>query len=153
KGVPANSWRLIFDAAMASQLAKCGINLMDDAVGVVRIVLIFLGRNPNQPTSQDLADVEQVLATIRPFIRNIDTSSQLQALANGDLCVALAYNGNVMQAIKRAKEANTGVEIRYLIPDEGSLLWFDLMAIPKDAPHPANAYRFLDYLMEPRVIA
>jgi putrescine transport system substrate-binding protein len=151
--VPANSWRLIFDPALASKVARCGINLMDDPVGVARVALISLGRNPNEPTSKDLADVEQMLARIRPFIRNIDTSSQIQALANGDLCVALAYNGNVIQANRRAKEAKNGIDIDYLIPQEGTLLWFDLMTVPKDAPHLANAYLFLNYLMDPPVIA
>ena len=151
--VPANSWRLIFDPALASKVTKCGINLMDDPVGVARVALISLGRNPNEPTSKDLADVEQMLAKIRPFIRNIDTASQIQALANGDLCVALAYNGNVVQANKRAKEAKNGIDIDYVIPEEGTLLWFDLMTVPKDAPHVANAYLFLNYLMDPPVIA
>ncbi|MGO9992219.1 MAG: polyamine ABC transporter substrate-binding protein [Steroidobacteraceae bacterium] len=150
---PLDSWRLIFDPAVASKLARCGINLMDDSVGVVRVVLILLGRDSNAPTSQDLTDVEQALAKIRPFIRNIDTSSQIQALANGDLCVALAYNGNVVQAQKRAKEAENGTEIDYAIPKEGSLLWFDLLAIPRDAPHLANAHLFINYLMDPHVIA
>src|SRR5579859_2897788 len=151
--VQLNSWRLIFDPASVSKLAKCGINFMDDPVGVVRLALISLGRNPNEPTSRDLADIEQMLAKIRPFMRNIDTSGQIQALANGDLCIALAYNGNVVQAAKRAKEANNGIAINYLIPEEGSLLWFDLMTIPKDAPHVANAYLFLNYMMDPHVIA
>jgi putrescine transport system substrate-binding protein len=126
---------------------------MDDPVGVVRVVLILLGRDSNAPTSQDLTDVERALAKIRPFIRNIDTSSQIQALANGDLCVALAYNGNVVQARKRAKEAENGIEIDYAIPKEGTLLWFDLLAIPRDAPHVANAHLFINYLMDPHVIA
>jgi putrescine transport system substrate-binding protein len=150
---PLDSWRLVFDPAVASKLAKCGINLMDDPVGVVRVVLILLGRDSNAPTSQDLTDVEQALAKIRPFIRNIDTSSQIQALANGDLCVALAYNGNVVQAQKRAKEAENGTEIDYAIPKEGTLLWFDLLAIPRDAPHVASAHLFINYLMDPHVIA
>jgi len=148
-----NSWRMIFDPALAAKLAPCGINIMDDPVGVVRLVLIFLGRNPNAPSPQDLTDVEQLLAKIRPFVRNIDTSSQIQALANGDICVALAYNGNVVQARKRAKEAQNGIDIEYLIPEEGTLLWFDLLTIPKDAPHAANAYLLINYLMDPHVIA
>jgi putrescine transport system substrate-binding protein len=150
---PLNSWRLLFDPELATKAAKCGLNFMDDPVGVVRLVLIYLGRNPNEPTSRDLADVEQLLAKIRPFIRNIDTSSQIQALANGDLCMALAYNGNVVQASKRAKETHNGIVIDYLIPEEGTLLWFDLMTIPKDAPHLANAYRFLNYILDPHVIS
>ena len=150
---PLDSWRLLFDPASAAKAEKCGINLMDDPVGVVRSVLIYLRRNPNEPTSQDLADVERLLSKIRPFIRNIDTSSQIQALANGDLCIALAYNGNVVQANRRAKEAKNGIVIDYLIPEEGTLLWFDLMAIPKDAPHVANAYQFLNYILDPQVVA
>jgi putrescine transport system substrate-binding protein len=151
--VSLTSWRLIFDPAFAAPLAKCGINIVDDPVGVVREVLIFLGKNPNTPSSQDFVDVEQVLVKIRPFIRNIDTSSDIQAMANGDICIALAYNGNVVQARKRAKEANNGVKIDYLIPEEGTLLWFDMLAIPRDAPHVSNAYLFINYLMEPDVIA
>lgn len=152
-GVSLTSWRLIFDPAFAARLSKCGINIFDDPVGVVREVLIFLGRNPNTPTSQDFIDAEQVLARIRPFIRNIDTSSDIQALANGDICIALAYNGNVVQARKRAKEAKNGIDIDYLIPEEGTLLWFDMLAIPRDAPHVSNAYLFINYMMEPSVIA
>jgi putrescine transport system substrate-binding protein len=148
-----DSWRLLFDPDSAAKAGKCGINLMDDPVGVVRLVLIYLGRNPNEPTSRDLADVERLLSKIRPFIRNIDTSSQIQALANGDICIALAYNGNVVQASKRAKEAQNGIVIDYLIPEEGTLLWFDLMTIPKDAPHVANAYQFLNYILDPHVVA
>jgi putrescine transport system substrate-binding protein len=151
--VSLTSWRLIFDPAFSARLATCGINIVDDPVGVVREVLIFLGRNPNAPSSQDLIDVEQVLAKIRPFIRNIDTSSDIQAMANGDICIALAYNGNVVQARKRAKEANNGISIDYLIPEEGTLLWFDMLAIPRDAPHVSNAYLLMNYLMEPSVIA
>jgi putrescine transport system substrate-binding protein len=148
-----DSWKLIFDPALAGKLANCGINLMDDPVGVVRMVLVSMGRSPNDLNPQNLSDVAQVLSKIRPFIRNIDTSSQIEALANGDLCLAVAYNGNVVQASKRAKDARNGNEIDYLIPKEGSLLWFDLLAIPKDAPHPANAYRFINYIMEPSVVA
>jgi putrescine transport system substrate-binding protein len=151
--VSLTSWRLIFDPAFAARLATCGINIFDDPVGVVREVLIFLGRNPNTPSSQDFIDVERVLVKIRPFIRNIDTSSDIQAMANGDVCIALAYNGNVVQASKRAKEAKYGIEIAYLIPEEGTLIWFDMLAIPRDAPHVSNAHLFINYLMEPRVIA
>jgi putrescine transport system substrate-binding protein len=112
-----------------------------------------MGRSPNNPRPQDLTDAEQVMSKFRPFIRNIDTSSQIQGLANGDLCVAVAYSGNIVQARKRARDAKNGIVIDYMIPKEGSLLWFDLLAIPKDAPHPDNAYRLINYLMDPVVIA
>jgi putrescine transport system substrate-binding protein len=151
--VPLNSWRLIFDPAFAAKLAKCGINFLDAPAGVVRLVLAYLGKNPDAPTAQDLADVEAVLRKIRPYIRTIDSSINIQAMANGDICVALGYNGDFVQARNRAKEAKNGMQIGYLIPDEGSLLWFDMLAIPRDAPNAANAHLFINYLMNPQVIA
>ena len=150
---PRDSSRLFFDPAVASKLAKCGINIMDDPVGVVRIVLRYLGRNPNAPSPQDFADVEAVLSKIRPYIRNIDTTGDIEAMANGDVCLALAYNGDVVQARKRAKEAKNGITIEFAIPKEGTFVWIDMLAIPKDAPHIANAYLLINYLMNPPVIA
>jgi putrescine transport system substrate-binding protein len=151
--VPVKSWRLIFDPAYAAKLAKCGINLLDAPAGVVRLVLSYLGKNPNAPTAQDLADVESVLTRIRPYIRTIDSTIAIEAIANGDICIALGYNGDFVQARNRAKEAKNGREIGYVIPDEGSLLWFDMLAIPRDAPNVANAHQFINYLMNPQVIA
>jgi len=150
---PLNSWRLIFDPAYAAKLAKCGINFLDAPAGVVRLVLKYLGKNPNAATPQDLADVETVLTKIRPYVRTIDSSIDIQAMANGDICVALGYNGSFVQARNRAKEAKNGMNIGYAIPDEGSLLWFDMLAIPRDAPNAANAHLFINYLMAPQVIA
>jgi putrescine transport system substrate-binding protein len=152
-GATVNSWRLVFDPAFAAKLAACGINFLDAPAGVVRLVLKYLGKDPNAPSPQDLADVEKVLIKIRPYIRNIDSSVDTEALANGDVCVALTYNGTAFQARRRANEAKNGVKIDYVIPDEGSLLWFDMLAIPRDAPNVANAHLFINYLMDPRVIA
>ncbi len=151
--VPVNSWRLVFDPKFAARLSACGINFLDAPAGVERLVLKYLGRNPNAPSAQDLADVEQVLVKIRPYIRNIDSSIGTEALANGDICVALEYNGTVFQARHRAEDAKNGIKIAYVIPDEGSLLWFDMLAIPRNAPNVANAHRFINYLMDPQVIA
>lgn len=152
-GVPRDSSRLIFDPTFAAKLAKCGINIMDDPLAVVRVVLKYLGRNPNAPNPQDFADVETVLGKIRPYIRNIDTSGDIEAMANGDICVALVYNGDVVQARKRAKEAKNGIELGFAIPKEGTFLWFDMLAIPRDAPHLKNAYLLINYLLNPQVIA
>jgi putrescine transport system substrate-binding protein len=152
-GVALDSWSLIFDPAYASKLAGCGITMLDAPAGVVRIVLAYLGRPPNAPTAQDLADVEATLLKVRPYIRNIDTTTISSLVANGDVCIALGYSGDIYQAGKRAREAGNGIRVGYFIPREGSLLWFDMLGIPKDAPHPANAHRLINYLMEPRVIA
>jgi putrescine transport system substrate-binding protein len=151
--VPLTSWRLIFDPAYAVKLAGCGIGTLDAPAGVVRLVLRYLGRNPNAASAQDINDAAAVLNRIRPYIRTIDTVNIINAMANGDLCIAIGYNGDFVQARKRANEARNGIKVGYLIPEEGSLLWFDMLAIPKDAPHAANALKLIDYLMNPRVSA
>jgi len=151
--VPVDSWRLIFDPAFAAKLSKCGISTIDAPAGVVRLVLKYLGKNPNAPSAQDLSDAASVLMKIRPYIRNIDTSNYTEAMANGDICNGLGYSGDFVQARKRAEEAKNGIKIEYVIPQEGSLISFDMLAIPRDAPHVANAHVFINYLMNPRVIA
>ena len=149
---PLDSWRLVFDPAVASQLAKCGISMLDSPAEMMRAVFGFLGKDPNSQNPDDLAVAEGVLAKVRPFIRNINSSEYIEALANGDLCIAVGYNGDVLQARDRAREADKGIEIKYFVPKEGSILWFDMLAIPKDAPHPDSAYAFLNYIMTPQVI-
>jgi putrescine transport system substrate-binding protein len=150
---PVDSWRLVFDPAVASKVAKCGISVLDSPAEMIRAVYSYLGKDPNSQSPDDLAAAETVLTKIRPYIRNIHSSEYIEALANGDLCIAVAYNGDVMQARDRAREANKGIEIKYSVPKEGSILWFDMLAIPKDAPDPDSAYAFLNYMMDPKVIA
>jgi putrescine transport system substrate-binding protein len=152
-GVALDSWRLIFDKQYAARLFHCGISMLDAPAGVVRLVLAYLGRNPNAATAADLADAEAVLAGIRPYIRTIDSTNIIEAMANGDICIALGYNGDFVMAGKRAQESKNGIKVNYIIPAEGSLLWFDMLGIPRDAPHVANAHRLINYLMEPQVIA
>jgi putrescine transport system substrate-binding protein len=150
---PPDSWGLIFDPTYASKLAQCGISVIDSPAEMVRHALQFLGKNPNAASPQDLEKVGVLLSNIRPYIRAIDSAGYIEALANGDICVAAAYNGDVVQARRRANEAKNGNKISFMIPKEGSSLWFSMVAIPKDAPNPANAHRFINYLLEPRVIA
>jgi putrescine transport system substrate-binding protein len=151
--VPLNSWGLIFDPVFAVKLAKCGINILDAPAGVMRLVLKYLGKNPNAPSPQDLADVEGLLMRVRPYIRTIDSTLDTEAMANGDICIALAYNDSMALARRRARDANNGIQIGFVIPKEGSLLWYDILAIPRDAPHVDNAHLFINYLMKPQVIA
>jgi putrescine transport system substrate-binding protein len=150
---PFDSWRLVFDPAVASKVAKCGISLLDSPAEMLRAVYNYLGKNPNSQNSDDLAQAEAVLSKIRPYIRNFSSSEYIEALANGDLCISVGYNGDVMQARDRSREANKGIEIKYAVPKEGSILWFDMLAIPKDAPDPQSAYAFMNYMMTPQVIA
>jgi len=150
---PLDSWRLVFDPAVASKLAKCGISVLDSPAEMLRAVLSYLGRDPNSQQPEDLEAGGATLDKIRPYIRNINSSEYIEALANGDLCLAVGYNGDVLQARDRAREANKGVDIKYMVPKEGSILWFDILAIPKDAPDPDSAYAFMNYMMEPKVSA
>lgn len=150
---PLDSWRLVFDPSVASRIAKCGISVLDSPAEMMRAVLNYLGKNPNSQKLEDVQAAEATLLKIRPYIRNINSSEYIEALANGDLCVAVGYNGDVLQARDRARDANKGIDIKYVVPKEGSILWFDMLAIPKDAPHPESAYAYINYIMEPRVIA
>jgi putrescine transport system substrate-binding protein len=150
---PLDSWRLVFDPAVASKIAKCGISVLDSPAEMMRAVYNYLGKDPNSQSPDDLVMAEAVLTKIRPYIRNINSSEYIEALANGDLCLAVGYNGDVMQARDRAREANKGIEIKYVVPKEGSILWFDMLAIPKDAPDPDSAYAYMNYIMTPQVIA
>jgi putrescine transport system substrate-binding protein len=152
-GAPLDSWRLVFDPAVASKIAKCGISVLDSPAEMLRVVLSYLGRDPNSQKPEDVAAAEETLLKIRPYIRNINSSEYIEALANGDLCVAVGYNGDILQARDRAREANKGVDVKYVVPKEGSILWFDMLAIPKDAPHPDAAYAYINYIMEPKVTA
>ncbi len=149
---PLDSWRLVFDPKVASKLSKCGISVLNSPAEMMRAVFSYLGKDPNSQNPEDLAQGEAVLMKVRPYIRSINSSEYIDALANGDLCVAVAYNGDVMQARDRAQDANKGIEIKYSIPTEGTILWFDMLAIPKDAPHPENAYAFINFIMMPEVI-
>ncbi len=149
---PLDSWRLVFDPKVASKVAKCGISVLNSPAEMMRAVFSYLGKDPNSQAPEDLAQGEAVLLKIRPYIRSINSSEYIEALANGDLCVAVAYNGDVMQARDRAQDANKGIEIKYILPKEGTILWFDMLAIPKDAPHPESAYAFINFVMMPEVI-
>ncbi|MGO9039930.1 MAG: polyamine ABC transporter substrate-binding protein [Steroidobacteraceae bacterium] len=149
---PLDSWRMVFDPKVASKVAKCGISVLNSPAEMMRAVFSYLGKDPNSQQPEDLAQGEAVLLKIRPYVRSIDSSKYIEALANGDLCVAVGYNGDVLQARDRAQDANKGVEIKYSIPKEGTILWFDMLAIPKDAPHPESAYAFINFVMTPEVI-
>ncbi|MDP9011307.1 MAG: polyamine ABC transporter substrate-binding protein [Pseudomonadota bacterium] len=150
---PLDSWRLVFDPEVASKIAKCGISVLDSPAEMLRGVLSYLGRDPNSQKAEDLAAGEATLLKIRPYVRNINSSEYIEALANGDLCVAVGYNGDVLQARDRAHDVNKGIEIKYVVPKEGSILWFDMLAVPKDAPNADSAYAFINYMMLPQVAA
>jgi putrescine transport system substrate-binding protein len=147
------SWGAIFDPEIASKLAKCGIALMDAPEDTLMIARIYLGLDGNSQDAADLAAAEALIHRTRPYIRYFNTSQLVNDLASGEICVALSWNGYIVQARDRGAAAATPVTIEYAVPTEGSFIWFDTVAIPADAPHPDHAHAFLNYLMEPEVIA
>ncbi len=151
-GAPMDSWDLLLKPENAKRLASCGITLMDSAIDTIPSVLRYLGRNPESADPKDLADVEKTLMAIRPYIRTFASGGAVEALAGGQTCLAMTYSGDVVQAAARAKEAGQK-EVRYVAPKEFAALTFDVLAIPKDAPHPADAMRFIDFLLQPDVMA
>ena len=150
---PLDSWALVFDPKYAAKFKDCGISILDAASDIRSLVLIYLGKDPNSTDPNDLKLVEQQLMKIRPFVRKINSSQYIEDLANGDLCIAIGYSGDVLQSRDRAKDAGKGVNVAYSLPKEGSIIWFDMMAIPADAKHVKNAHLFMDYLMTPEVAA
>ena len=150
---PLDSWRLVLDPAYAAKLKDCGISILDGPTDIVPIVLNYLGKEPNSQSAEDLELAERTLMAIRPYIRMIHSSSYIDALANGDICVAVGWSGDVLQARDRAAEAGQGIVIRYSIPKEGTIIWFDNLAIPQDAPHLDNAYAFINFMQRPDIAA
>ena len=150
---PLDSCALVFDPANAEILSECGIDMLDSPGEIFPPALAYLGLDPDSRDPADLEKAEQLLMTIRPFIRRFHSSEYINALANGDICVAIGFSGDVFQARDRAAEAGAGIEIAYSIPKEGALMWFDQMAIPADAPHVDAAHQFINFMMRPDVIA
>jgi len=151
--VPRDSLALLFDPALAAKLAPCGIELLDTPQEVIPAALAYLGLDP---TSHEIGDLDQAVALldrIRPFVRRFHSSQYINDLASGDICVALGYSGDVIQARNRAREAESAAEIAFRVPREGAQMSIDMLGIPADAPHPDNAHRFIDYVLRPEVVA
>ena len=130
-----------------------GISLLDSPSEVVGIALNYLGLDPNSESEEDLAKAEALLTSIKPFIRYFNSSQYIDDLGNGETCVALGYSGDIFIAADAAAAAAAGVEVKYVIPKEGAATLFDFLAIPVDAPHPENALKFINYILEPQVVA
>ncbi len=150
---PLDSWDYLFDPKQAAKFKDCGIAVLDAPDEVLKIVLAWMGRDPNSQKEEDLAAAQEKLMAIRPYIRKIHSSQYIDDLATGELCLALGWSGDILQARDRAAEANNGVVVKYSIPKEGAIVWFDMLAIPADAKHPKNAHAFINYLLDPQVAA
>jgi putrescine transport system substrate-binding protein len=150
---PVDSWAMLFDPKVASRLAACGIGLYEAPNIIVPSVLAWLGEPPNSEEVSRLEQAQAALMAVRPFIRKISSGSLVDDLSTGDLCVIIASNGDAMQAQERVRIAANGKDLRYSIPKEGAVMWFDVMAMPADAPHRTNAHLLINFLMDPVIAA
>ena len=148
-----DSWAVLFEPENIKKLNQCGVAFLDSADELFPAILNYMGKDPRSENPEDYKQAEAKLLTLRPYITYFHSSKYISDLANGDICVAFGYSGDVFQAANRAKEAKNGVNIAYSIPKEGSNLWFDLLAIPADASNPKEAHAFINYLFDPEVIA
>ena len=145
---PITSLALVFDPANMEKLAACGVHMLDAPTEVIPAALRYLGENPDAQDLETIEKVEPVLTAIAPYVQKFHSSEYINALANGDICVAFGWSGDVLQARDRAAEAGNGVELEYHIPKEGALMWFDQLAIPADAPNPSAALKFINFMMD-----
>jgi len=150
---PVNSFAMFWDPKVAAKFQKCGISVLDAPSEVLGTVLIYLGKDANSENLNDLKAAEKVLMSVRPYIRLINSSKYIEDLANGEICLALGWSGDVLQASSRATEAGKGVVVKYNIPKEGAVMFFDNFAIPADASHVKNAHLFINYMTRADVAA
>ena len=150
---PVGSWDMIFNPDVISKFADCGVHVLDAPDELIPAALNYIGEDPDSHDRKVIKKAEAVLAAIRPYVQKFHSSEYIGALANGDICLAVGWSGDVLQSRDRAAEANNGLTINYVVPGEGALMWFDMMAIPADAPHPEAAHKFIDYIMNAKVMA
>ncbi|MCE8547756.1 polyamine ABC transporter substrate-binding protein [Ruegeria pomeroyi] len=150
---PMNSMDLVFKPENMEKLAACGVHFLDAPTEIIPATLKYLGENPDSHDADVIAKTEPVLMAVRPYIQKFHSSEYINALANGDICVAIGWSGDILQARDRAAEADNGVEIEYHAFRQGSLMWFDQMAIPVDAPNPDAAHVFLNFIMDAQNMA
>ncbi len=152
-GVAIDSWGMVLKPENLAKLKDCGVYLLDSSDDILPAALHYLGLDPNATNEADLQKSAEVVSRIRPFVRKFHSSEYVNALASGEICLAVGFSGDVKQAQKRAVEARNGVDITYVIPREGAQLWFDNLAIPRDARNVAEANAFINYLQKPEVAA
>jgi len=148
-----DSWAVLFEPENIEKLSQCGVSMLDSPDEMLPAMLAYLGLNPNSTNPDDYKKAEEKFISISKHVTYFHSSRYISDLANGNICIAAGFSGDVMQAADRANEAGNGIEIAYAIPKDGAALWFDVMAIPKDAPNPKAALAFINYVLNPEVIA
>ena len=150
---PVGSWDMIFKPEVVKHFADCGVTMLDSPSEIMPLVLNYLGYSPTSDDPKALAAAEKLLLSIRPYIKYFHSSQYINDLANGDVCLSIGFSGDIVQAQARAEEAGNGNEIHYVIPEEGTVIWFDMMAVPADAPHPDEAFAYINFVLDPKNMA
>jgi spermidine/putrescine-binding protein len=148
-----DSWAVLFEPENMKKLKQCGVAFMDSPDELFPAVLNYMGMDPRSTNPEDYKRAAEKLKAVAPYVTYFHSSKYIADLANGNICVAFGYSGDVIQAQNRAEEAKNGVNVAYAVPKEGGNLWFDMLAIPKDAEHPEQALAFINYVLDPKVIA
>lgn len=148
-----DSWSVLFEPENIKKLSQCGVAFLDSADEMIPAMLNYLGLDPNSTNPDDYAKAEAKLLEVRPYVTYFHSSKYIGDLANGNICVAAGFSGDILQAADRAEEAGKGIDIAYVIPKEGGNLWFDMLSIPVDAVNVEEAHAFINYILEPQVIA
>lgn len=150
---PLDTWSLVFDPQIAAQLSDCGIYIVDAPDDMFPTALNYLGLPHDSRDPGEIEQAAELLSQMSRHVRRFHASEYINAIANGDICVAVGYSGDILQARDRAEEAGSGIEIAYFVPREGAVMWFDSFAIPADAPNPENAHAFIDFMLRPDIAA
>src|SRR6266436_6625271 len=152
-GREIDSWNTVFGPGELAKFKDCGVHMLDSSDDILPAALHFLGRDPNSTDPGDLEKAADLVAKVRPAVRKFHSSEYLNGLASGEICLVVGWSGDIKQAQKRAAEAKNGVEIGYVVPKEGAQMFFDNLAIPKDARNAVEAHAFIDYMLRPEVAA
>ena len=154
EGFKMNTFDILFKPDLIKNFEKCGIAFLDAPSEVFKAALFYIGKDPNTKDPSDYkGEAYELLKSIRPYIRYFHSSKYINDLANGEICLVFGWSGDILQAGDRAREVNNGVNIEYEIPLEGAQMWVDMMSIPNDAPNAENAHLFLDFILQPEVMA
>ena len=150
---PVDSLDMIFKPEIIRRFADCGVTFLDSAEDVLQLALNYLHLDPNTTRPEDYKRAEQLLLAVRPYLRAFDSSEYMNGLANGEFCISMSWSGDYATSRARARAAGVDVPLAFTVPKEGANGSFDAWLIPADAPHPLAAHKFLNYILEPRVIA
>lgn len=156
ENAPVDSWELIFNPDNIKKLQDCGVTFLDSPDEIYPLALLYSGQSSTDTSKaahKSDSPAAMALKAVRPYLRQFHSSQYVNDLANGDICVAIGYSGDVFQAQARAEEAENGIEIGYSIPKQGTEIWFDMLLIPSDAKHAENAHKFINFLLRPEIIA